>query len=88
MNIIFAASLDKAVWLKVVIASFPPLLFFFIAFIYAIFSIWRDQNQTVISLTEKLTPRLRLDFDQNSDGIVLTPIKVYVLGEHGESDYY
>src|SRR5260370_39221192 len=43
----------------------------------------KDQSIRVIELTERLTPMLDLDFDQNSDGIVLTPIKVYEVDVNG-----
>ena len=76
-NIIFAANLDKDIWLKILVGAGLPFLFFFVAFIIAVFLIWRDEHRKVIDLTQKLTPMLTLDFDQNGDGIVLTPIKVY-----------
>jgi hypothetical protein len=83
VSIVFAANLDRSIWFKIAIGAFPTFLFFFVAFIYALFSLWRQQTLRISELSNKLVPVLSLEFDQNSDGIVLTPIKIVAFDEHG-----
>jgi len=83
VNIGLAASINEPLSVKLLIGIVPPTLFFFVAFVYAVFSVWREERKAVIALDGRLSAVLKLNFDQHSDGIVLVPTKVPEQDEHG-----
>lgn len=54
----------------------PFLLSLLAYFIFAVFMVWKDERSEKLVLEKRLTPKLKLDFDANSDGIIRTPIKI------------
>lgn len=87
VDVIAATLINEPLWLKVTIGTVPPILFFLIAFIYAVFSVWREEYKKVIALERRLSPVLELNFDQHSDGIVHVPTKVSELDVHGRPTF-
>src|SRR3954468_18973310 len=76
-SVILAVSVDSLpiIW-RIGLVAAPFLLSLLAYFVFAAYMVWKEERNERMILADRLTPKLRLDFDANGDGIILTPIKI------------